>query len=117
MARTAQTARTASWGAAIALSSGSILLFFLLVIYDRRLVPLVIASIVGTSIWAAVDSATLDLQEFRTKIAFNPLILFNAMYLLWFILFPWYLVVRSQIRAGTLPRREPPDVPNIEIED
>jgi hypothetical protein len=86
-------------------------MFFLLVTYDPRLVPLVIVSIFGTSLWVAVDSAKLDLQEYRTKIAVNPLILFNAMYLLWFILFPWYLIVRSQIRAGTLPRREPPNVP------
>ena len=111
MTRAAETARTVSWVRAIALSLGSILPFFLLVNYDRRLVPLVIVSIFGTSIWAAVDSARLDLQEYRTKIAVNPLILFNAMYLLWFILFPWYLVVRSQIRAGTLPRRETPDIP------
>jgi hypothetical protein len=95
-----------SWAGAVAISLGSILLFFLLVTYDRRLVPLVLVSIFGTSIWAAVDSAKIELQEYKTLIALHPLVLFNAMYFLWFVLFPWYLVVRGQIRAGTLPRRK-----------
>lgn len=88
MTRTAETARTVLWVGAIAVSLGSILLFFLLVTYDPRLIPVVIGSIFTMSIWVAVDSAKLELQEYRTRIAVNPLILFNAMYLLWFILFP-----------------------------
>ena len=106
MNRTSVSSRPISWAGAIAISLGSILLFFLLVTYDRRLVPLVLVSIFGTSIWAAIDSAKIELQEYKTLIALHPLILFNAMYFLWFVLFPWYLVVRGQIRAGMLPRRK-----------
>ena len=106
MTRTAERSRPLSWAGAIAISLGSILLFFLLVTYDRRLVPVVLVSIFGTSIWAAIDAAKIELQEYKTPIALHPLVLFNAMYFLWFVLFPWYLVVRGQIRAGMLPRRK-----------
>jgi hypothetical protein len=104
MPGTAESPRRLSWTGAIAIALGSILLSFLLVTYDRRLVPLVLVSIFGTSAWAAIDSAKIELQKYKTRIALHPLILFNAMYILWFVLFPWYLVVRSEIRAGVLPR-------------
>ena len=100
MIRAVENSRSFSWAGAIAISLGSILLFFLLVTYDRRLVPLVLISIFGTSIWAAVDSARIELRKYNTLIALHPLVLFNLMYFLWFILFPWYLVVRSEIKAG-----------------
>jgi hypothetical protein len=32
-------------------------------------------------------------------------VLFNAMYLLWPVLFPWYLIVRSKIDDGSLARK------------
>lgn len=91
--------------AAIAASIGLILLLALLLAWERRLAPVAILTVFGTSIWAAIDSFRIDLQAYRTRIALHPMILFNLMYLFWVPLFPWYLVVRARIVAGTLPRR------------
>ena len=101
MIRTVGNSRPFSWVGAIAISIGSILFVVLLVTYDRRLVPLVLISIFGTSIWAAIDSAKIGLQKYKTVIALHPLVLFNLMYFFWFVLFPWYLVVRSEIKTGS----------------
>jgi hypothetical protein len=91
--------------AALTISLGLILLLALLLAWERRLAPLVILTVFGTSIWAAIDSFRLDLQAYKTPIALPPMILFNLMYLLWVPLFPWYLVVRARIIAGSLPRK------------
>lgn len=63
--------------------------------------------VLGTSVWATFDSSRIDLQAYRTRIAVHPMILFNLMYMFWVPLFPWYLVVRARIIAGTLPRKAP----------
>jgi len=91
--------------AAFAVSIGLILVLALLLAWERRLAPLVILTVFGTSIWAAIDSFRIDLQAYRTRIALHPMILFNLLYLFWVPLFPWYLVVRARIIAGTLPRK------------
>jgi hypothetical protein len=78
-----------SWTGAIAISLACILLTVLLVTNDRRLAPLVVVTIFGASVWAAIDSAKIEIQKYKTRIALHPLVLFNAAYLLWFILFPW----------------------------
>jgi hypothetical protein len=92
---------------ALALSIGLILLLALLLAWERRLAPVAILTVFGTSIWAAIDSFNLGLQAYRTRIAFHPIILFNLMFLFWVPLFPWYLVVRARIIAGKLPRNTP----------
>jgi hypothetical protein len=97
--------RIESVTAALTISLGLILLLALLLAYERRLAPLVLLTVFGTSIWAATDSVRLELQTYRTRIAVHPIILFNLMYLLWVPLFPWYLIVRTKIVAGTLPRK------------
>lgn len=106
MSRGGESFRSLSGAGAAAVAVASTLLLLLLATYDRRFAPLVLLSIFGTSIWAAIDSAKIDLQKYQTVIALHPVILFNLMYFFWFVLFPWYLVVRSQIRAGSLPRRK-----------
>lgn len=106
MSQMAKPSRALSWGEGILISVGLMFVLCVLVAYERRLAPLIVLVIFATSIWAAVDSARLDLREYKTWIGLHPLVLFNAMYLLWFVLFPWYLVIRSRIRAGTLSRRE-----------
>jgi hypothetical protein len=93
---------------AIALGTGLALLLALLVAWERRLTPIVILTVFVTSIWAAIDSIRIDLQAYKTPIALHPIILFNLMYLLWLPLFPWYLVVRTKIATGTLPRKVSP---------
>lgn len=105
MTRTAKPNNNLSGVGAILISLGIAVVLYALVRYDRRLIPFVILTIFATSIWAAIDSARIDLQAYKTWIALHPLVLFNAMYLFWLVIFPWYLVVRSKIRAGTLPRK------------
>ena len=90
---------------ALAVSIGLILLLTLLLAWERRLAPVAILTVFGTSVWAAIDSFRIDLQAYKTRIALHPMVLFNLMYLLWVPLFPWYLVVRTRILAGTLPRK------------
>ena len=63
--------------------------------------------VLGTTAWAAIDSAKLDLKKYKTGIAYGPVVLFIAVALAWIIGFPWYLVVRHQIKAGTLPLKQP----------
>lgn len=61
-----------------------------------------------TSAWGAFDSAQIRIREYKTSLASHPVLLFVAMVLLWVVIFPSYLVVRSKIRAGCLERREHP---------
>jgi hypothetical protein len=90
---------------ALAVSIGLILLLALLLTWERRLAPVAILTVFGTSVWAALDSFRIDLQAYRTRIALHPMILFNLMYLFWVPLFPWYLIIRARIIGGTLPRK------------
>lgn len=94
--------------AALTFSFCLILLLGLLLAYERRFVPVVILTVFGTSIWAATDSVRIELQAYKTLIALHPIVLFNLMYLLWIPLFPWYLIVRSKIASGTLPKKSFP---------
>jgi hypothetical protein len=90
---------------ALAISLGLLLLFAILLSYERQLAALISLIVVATSIWAAIDSVRVDLRCYKTRIALHPILLFNAMYLLWPVLFPWYLVVRSKIDDGSLARK------------
>lgn len=63
------------------------------------------ALILSTALWAAADSSRLELKKYRSGLATGPVVLFIGVALLWIIGFPWYLVVRGKIRAGTMPRK------------
>ncbi len=67
--------------------------------------------VLGTAIWAAVDSSRLQLKKFKSGIACGPVVLFIAVALLWIVGFPWYLAVRYKIKHGSLELKEP-DVPD-----
>jgi hypothetical protein len=69
---------------------------------------LAVLIVLGTSAWGAFDSVQIRIREYKTALASHPVLLFVAMILLWVVIFPWYLVVRSKIRAGCLERRERP---------
>ncbi|MGO9211469.1 MAG: SHOCT domain-containing protein [Terriglobales bacterium] len=57
----------------------------------------------GTAIWASVDASRLKRQvEDTAARSIHPVGVFFAMWLFWLVCFPWYLVVRSKIRAGRL---------------
>lgn len=92
--------------AALAVSFGLIGIFVVLLIYDRRLAPYISMTVVAISMWAAVDSHRVGLRRYKTRLAVNPILLFNVMYLLWPVLFPWYLLVCSRIGNGTLALKD-----------
>jgi hypothetical protein len=66
------------------------------------LLPLVLLS----AGWAARDANDIGLMWRRTLLALPPAVLFVVVALFWPLTFPWYLVTRAKVRAGTLPRRE-----------
>jgi hypothetical protein len=74
---------------------------------DAELLGLVVV-VVGTSIWAAVESKSLHLGEYRTSLAAGPVVLFIGVAGFWIVGFPWYLVVRSKIMGGALERSDAP---------
>lgn len=59
-----------------------------------------VAVVLGTSIWAAIDSKEIHLHSYKSGIAMGPFVLFLACLLLWIVAFPWYLSVRYRIRNG-----------------
>jgi uncharacterized membrane protein len=63
-------------------------------------VPLICFVVLGTSVWAALDSANLKLKDYRASILYSPIVVFIACVLFWVIAFPWYLSVRYQVQRG-----------------
>jgi len=57
--------------------------------------------VIGTALWAAVDSSKIHLKRYESGISHGPVVLFFGFVLLWFIAFPWYLIVRRKIKTGT----------------
>ena len=73
-----------------------------LVISWLLLLPLALVS----AGWAARDANDIGLTSHRTLLALPPAVLFVVVALFWPVTFPWYLVTRAKVRAGTMPRRE-----------
>ena len=57
--------------------------------------------VLGTALWAAIDSSKIQLKRYKSGISYGPVILFFGFVLVWFVAFPWYLVVRHKIKTGT----------------
>ena len=62
--------------------------------------------VLGTAIWAAIDSSKLQLSRYKSGISYGPAVLFIACALLWIVGFPWYLSMRYKIRTGTAILKE-----------
>lgn len=58
--------------------------------------------VLGTSIWAGFDASTHKLGEYQNGIGGPGVACFGSL-LLWIVVFPWYLAIRSRIRAGVQP--------------
>ncbi|MGH7941362.1 MAG: hypothetical protein ACREFR_09850, partial [Limisphaerales bacterium] len=56
--------------------------------------------VIGTALWAAIDSTKIHLKRYESGISYGPVVLFIGLVLLWFIAFPWYLIVRHKIKTG-----------------
>ena len=57
--------------------------------------------VLGTALWAAIDSTKIHLKRYKSGISYGPVLLFIAIAFLWIIGFPWYLAMRYKIKTGT----------------
>ncbi len=62
--------------------------------------------VLGTALWAAIDSSKLQLKRYKSGISYGPVVLFFACALLWIVGFPWYLAMRYKIKTGTAVLKE-----------
>lgn len=58
--------------------------------------------VVATAIWVGVDAATHRLVAYEQGLGGAGAALIGTL-LLWIVVFPWYLAIRSRIRAGVQP--------------
>jgi hypothetical protein len=65
---------------------------------------MVVVAVISTSLWITVDSSHLKVREYKSQVVAYPFVLFTASLGLWIVIFPVYLVVRSKIQAGLLPK-------------
>jgi hypothetical protein len=69
--------------------------------------------VVGTSVWAGIDSSKLHLRRYQSGISYGPVALGILCAMFWIVGFPWYLSMRYKIRTGTArlrPEFEPWDM-------
>lgn len=77
------------------------MLGFWIVVYKLTGFNLGWIMVIGTAVWAAVDSTEIQLSRYESGISYRPAVLFCGLVLLWAIVFPWYLIVRHRIKIGT----------------
>ncbi|HTI98500.1 MAG TPA: hypothetical protein VL527_06315 [Dongiaceae bacterium] len=76
-------------------------------------VNLYIQLIVGTSVWAGLDSAQVQLRRYQSGISYGPVVLGILCSMFWVVAFPWYLYMRHKILTGKArlrPEFEPWDM-------
>jgi len=69
--------------------------------------------VVGTSVWAGVDSEKHRLRKYQSGISYGPVVLGILCAVFWIVGFPWYLSMRYKIRTGAArlrPEFEPWDM-------
>ena len=69
--------------------------------------------VVGTSVWAGVDSSRLHLKRYQSGISYGPVALGILCAVFWIVGFPWYLSMRYKILTGSArlrPEYEPWDM-------
>lgn len=62
--------------------------------------------ILGTSIWAAVDSVKVGTKNYKTGISAGPAVVLIGCLLLWIVVFPWYLISKGKIERGEAVLKE-----------
>ncbi|MEI9863381.1 MAG: hypothetical protein WDN00_02265 [Limisphaerales bacterium] len=76
-------------------------------------INLYVPMIVGTSVWAGIDSSRLHLSKYQSGISYSPIVLGILCSMFWIVGFPWYLSMRHKIIKGTArlrPEYEPWDM-------
>jgi hypothetical protein len=69
--------------------------------------------VVGTSVWAGVESSKLHLKRYQSGISYGPVALGILCAMFWIVGFPWYLSMRYKILTGSArlrPEYEPWDM-------
>ena len=67
---------------------------------------LLITIFILSSIWAGIDSSKIELKKYKSGISYGPIALTFCCLALWIVAFPWYLVVRAKIKAGSAQLKE-----------
>ena len=67
---------------------------------------LLITILILSSIWAGIDSSKIELKKYKSGISYGPIVLTFWCLALWIVAFPWYLVVRAKIKAGSAQLKE-----------
>ena len=58
--------------------------------------------VIVTAVWVAFDASTHKLAQYEQSLGSPTTACLGAL-VLWIVVFPWYLAVRSRIRAGVQP--------------
>jgi hypothetical protein len=65
--------------------------------------------VLGTALWIAIDSTKIELVKYKSGISYGPIVLFFACVGVWFLGFPWYLIVRGKIKNGEAVLKNAPE--------
>ena len=74
---------------------------------------IILLMIIGTALWAAIDSNKIKLKEYKSGVSYGPTVLFIAICFLWLAGFPWYLHVRYKIKHNLAVLKESESVAAI----
>ena len=63
--------------------------------------------VIGTALWAAIDSSKIQFKKYKSSITtVGPVLLFLGVCVLWILFFPWYLSMRYKIKTGKAALKE-----------
>ena len=111
--------KSLSWWVAVLIALAIIMLFGMMVSYfdEKAGGGLGLLFSLAFGIWAGKDAKRINLYHYRTHLPVRSMGVF--MFFLWIVAFPWYLVVRSKIKAGVMPTLEhvgpPPAMSTIRV--
>ena len=64
-------------------------------------------TVIGTALWAAIDSSKIQFKKYKSAITtVGPVLLFLSVCLLWIVFFTWYLSMRYKIKTGKAALKE-----------
>jgi len=64
-------------------------------------IDIALPMVVGTSVWAGIDSGRIQLRRYKSGISYGPVVLGVLCSGLWIVAFAWYLSMRHKIMTGT----------------